>query len=288
MTTIEEVPLRLIDVGSNVRIDPGELGELAATIEEFGVLQPVKVTPTGSGRYTLVFGQRRVLAARQAGLTTIPAMVAAPDAGLGSNGTRRSTEQLVENLHRKGLNPIEEAEALRAILAGHSGLTQVVLAKQLGRTGAWLSNILRILDLHPTAQDLLRRGEIAESTARALLPLPAARQGRMAQRAIRDGWSTRQAEREVSRVLHPPAKREQRGRPRLIELPAEGERRRSVRLPVATPEGTAVITIAIEGRGFVDLIVQDPDGQRVRVTLKAADARLLGRRLGQAYQAVVA
>jgi ParB/RepB/Spo0J family partition protein len=113
---LEEISLDLVDVGANVRVDAGELEELAASIVELGVLQPVKVTPMANGRYRLLWGQRRVLASRQAGKTTIPAIVDIEDDQLADAGARRSIEQLAENLQRKDLNPIEEAVALREVL----------------------------------------------------------------------------------------------------------------------------------------------------------------------------
>lgn len=288
MTAIHEVPLRKIDIGRNVRLDVGDVGELAATIAELGVLQPVKVMPTGSGRYHLVFGQRRVLAARQAGLETIPAIVVAPNADLGPKGARRAAEQLAENVQRKSLNPVEKANAIADVLEAHPDLTQRTLARQLGRSESWLSVTLRILDLDPSALELLRTGQLAEATARTLLPLPANRQARMARRVVREGWTQSQTEREVQRALNPPAKRPSRGQPPIVELPGARVRSRSVRLAVRSASGPALVTIGVGTSRYVELILEDADGGRAVVDLHPDDAQLIGRRLEQACRAVVA
>lgn len=287
MTLVQEIALALIDVGSNVRVDPGDLEELADSILEHGVLQPVRVTPDMRGRFRLVFGQRRVLASRQAGLTTIEAIVVPPDAGMGEGGARRATEQLVENLQRRELNPIETARAIRKVLDANRGMTQGALARSIGIPGGVVSRLLGYLELHPIVQDYLEDGRLVEHAARVIGKLPLRQQVSLARIAVRDGLPVRQIERMVSRKLHPPPKRGVRGRPRIIELvPVNEPGSRSVAIPCTTPNGRAVITIGVEGPGFVDVVVEDSEGHRLMLTLRAQDARLVGRRLQQAYQAV--
>jgi ParB/RepB/Spo0J family partition protein len=184
LAAIEELPLELIDVGANVRVDPGELDELAASITELGVLQPVKVTPMANGRYRLLWGQRRVLASRQAGKATVPAIVDVEDDQLADPGARRSIEQLAENLQRKDLNPIEEAVALREVLDSDKKLTQAALATRLGRSAPWLANTLGLLKAQPMVQAAVRDGTLSAAHAKALVGLPADEVKRLAERAI--------------------------------------------------------------------------------------------------------
>ena len=194
---LEDVPLDLVDVGDNIRVDPGELDELTASIEELGVLQPVKVTSMANGRYRLLWGQRRVLASRQAGLETIPAIIDAGDDVLADPGPRRSIEQLAENLQRKDLNPIEEAVALRAVLDATPDLTQVELAKRLGRSAPWVSNTLRLLDTASEVQDRIRTGELSASHGKAIAALPAKQQGELVRIVVNSKMSAHQLEREI-------------------------------------------------------------------------------------------
>lgn len=194
---IAEIPCDLIDVGTNVRVDPGELEELAASVRELGVLQPVKVVgPHADGRYRLVWGQRRLLASVAAGKATIPAWVV-PSADVDEPGARRSIEQLAENLQRKDLNPIEEAVALREVLAATEGLTQAELAQRLGRSPSWLSNTLRLLGLDDEVQAEVRAGRITESHAKVMVVMPAEAQRKLASRIVDEKLSAHQVESEI-------------------------------------------------------------------------------------------
>jgi ParB/RepB/Spo0J family partition protein len=143
---LADVALDLVDIGANVRADPGDLQGLADSIVELGLQQPVTVTLTTAGRYTLLLGQRRVLASRLAKLPTIRAIVVR---GSGRRpreaGARRSSEQLAENRVRLAMNPVDEAIALRAILDGEKKLTQVALAKRIGMSEPWVSSTLALL-----------------------------------------------------------------------------------------------------------------------------------------------
>lgn len=202
---LAEIPLELIDVGANVRADPGELEEFADSIRELGVLQPVKVEPVAGGRYLLRWGQRRVLASRLAGLTTIPAIVSstAPAAAGG-----RAIEQLVENLDRKDLNAIEEAVALREVLDADPKLTQAELAKRLGRSAPWVSNTLRLLETDQVVQDGVRAGKISASHAKLLVVLPAKEQKELAERIEGGRLSSHNLEYELKWKLQEVSNRE--------------------------------------------------------------------------------
>lgn len=195
--TLEEIPLELIDIGTNVRADPGELEEMASSIRELGVLQPVKVHgPLLNGHYVLLWGQRRVLASRLAEQITIPAIVM----GFTEDKADRPIEQLVENLQRADLNPIEEATALREVLAGDRKLTQAVLATKLGRSQAWIANTLGLLKAPEVIRTAIAEGKLTASHAKAVSGLAPKEQERLARNAIEQGYSAHQLERDAKYV----------------------------------------------------------------------------------------
>ncbi len=173
------------------------LAELADSIREQGVLQPLVVRPRGAGdgaRYEIVAGERRWRAAKLAGLATVPVVVRELD------DQSALAVALIENLQREDLNPLDQAESL-ARLAREFGLTHDQVARAVGRSRASVSNLLRLLDLHDDVKVMLANGEIDMGHARALLPLAAERQVAMAQSARSKGWSVRQVEESVRRVL---------------------------------------------------------------------------------------
>lgn len=179
-----EIPLASVDVGSNVRVTLEAIDELTESVREHGVLQPVKVLRVGTGgdrppAYRLLWGQRRVLAARQAGLTRIPAIVLEGDeTSLTEDTAARSVEQLVENLHRADLNPIDRATAMRAVV--DSGVSQVDLARKLGIAPSTVANDLRILGLDPKVVEQIRAGQLTASHGKAIASLPPKQQAEMA------------------------------------------------------------------------------------------------------------
>lgn len=172
--------------------DRAELEGLATSIKEHGVLQPVVVSRAG-GRYRLIAGERRVQAARLAGLATIPAVVR-------EDAAHSPLElALIENLQRTDLNAIEEAHAYRALLEQH-GLTQDDIAARVGRNKSTISNTLRLLAAPEELQQAVNAGELTEGHLRALLPLES-EQARIASRqVIRDKLSVRQTEALVRRL----------------------------------------------------------------------------------------
>ena len=144
--------------------DEAPLGELAASIAVHGVLQPVVVRELADGTYQLIAGERRVRAARLAGLDTIPAVVRDIDA----DGEGSSLElALIENLQREDLNPIETAQAYRELI-DRFGLTHDAVARQVGKSRVAVSNALRLLDLAPETLAAIVDGRISEGHGRAL------------------------------------------------------------------------------------------------------------------------
>jgi len=169
--------------------DDAGLDELAASIRAQGVIQPLIVTPTGSGAYTIVAGERRWRAARRAGLKVVPVVV---------RQVRDDRQQLelalVENLQRADLNPIEEAEAFRSLQEGF-GLSHEEIAERVGRARPAVTNTLRLLKLPSAVQDLLRAGRLTAGQARPLLALDDPDEIlRMAERAATEGLSARALE----------------------------------------------------------------------------------------------
>ena len=171
-----------------VHFDEESLAELAASISEIGVLQPVLARDLGDGSYQLVAGERRWRAARRAGLTTIPAIVRRTD-------DLSSVEQaLVENLHRQDLTPLEEAAAYSQLIEDF-GLTHAQVSSRVGKSRSAITNTLRLLSLPPAIQHLLADGRLSAGHARALLGSDdRAFQEYLAKRSSDEGWSVRAVE----------------------------------------------------------------------------------------------
>jgi len=197
-----EIPLARIRENPRqprLRMDDEALASLAESIRQHGVIQPILVTETIDG-YTLVAGERRVRAARIAGLDRIPAIVR-------QLADRQQLElALVENLQREDLDPMEAARAYRQLMDEFS-FTQDDLATRVGRARSTVANTLRLLDLHPAVQDALTASLITEGHARALGGLPAEAQAPAVTAVIADDLSVRQTEELVRRVREPRVER---------------------------------------------------------------------------------
>lgn len=182
-----------------VHFDEETLGELAASIAQLGVLQPVLVRRVDE-TYQLIAGERRWRAARRAGLATIPAVVRTTD------DIRAVEQALVENLHRQDLTPLEEAAAFQQLIEDF-GLTHDDVAQRVGKSRSAISNTLRLLGLPPAVQHLLADGKLSAGHARALLGTPdRGLQERLARQTVREGWSVRMTEEWVRNGgLLPPA-----------------------------------------------------------------------------------
>ena len=194
------VPLSLIDANPaqpRTTIRPEALEQLARSIQESGVVQPILVRPTANGRFQIVVGERRFRAAQKLGLSTIPAVVR-------TVADNRILEfALVENIQREELTPIEEAMALRR-LQDELGLTQEALAGKVGRDRATVANTLRLLRLPAEVREELQRGTLSAGHARALLPIEDQAVLRaLAAQTIKQGLSVRQVESRVQQLRNP-------------------------------------------------------------------------------------
>jgi len=164
------------------RFDEGTLQELAGSIDERGVLQPVLVRPVPDGSYELVAGERRWRAAKLAGLQTIPALVSA-------YGDAEALQiALIENMVRADLNPVEEARAC-ATLSQEFGLTHRQIGIRVGRQMSVVSNLIRLLQLSEEILELLERGQLSSSHGHALLAAKDLEaRGALARAAVQEGW----------------------------------------------------------------------------------------------------
>ncbi|MGD0741976.1 MAG: ParB/RepB/Spo0J family partition protein [Acidimicrobiales bacterium] len=178
--------------------DEEALASLVDSIRAVGVLQPVLVRETGDGEYELIAGERRCRAARRAGLLAIPALVQDAD-------DAASLEQaLVENLHREDLNPLDEAAAYQQLIEDFQ-LTHETVAHRVGKSRASISNALRLFQLPPAVQRLIRDGQLSAGHARALLMTPDRElQEAMAGRTVVEGLSVRALEQLVHDVTEAP------------------------------------------------------------------------------------
>lgn len=166
--TLTAIPVDAIDAAPNVRTEVGDVAELAESIRTRGLLEPIRVTPAGDDRFLLVFGQRRLAAVRLLGLETIAALVADDDGERALSDV--TIDQLVENVQRADLNPLDRAHGYASIIE-RSGMTQAELARQLGLAPSTISNALRILDTIPAVQEAVAKGAITASHAKAIAGL---------------------------------------------------------------------------------------------------------------------
>ena len=230
--------------------DSNSLDELSASIRSSGVIQPIIVRRVGAG-YQLIAGERRWRAARQAGLERIPALIReASDA--------ESLElALVENLLREDLNPMEESEAYRHLLA-QFGWTQEQLAQRIGRDRTSIANSLRLLRLPDEIQNDLRSGRLTMGHARALLALPtAADQLKLREDIFAHDWSVRATEESV----------------RAVET---GSARRTPRRRRGHPPELAALEQSLQ-RALLTRVAITGDGRRGKIEITYANAEELER-----------
>jgi ParB family chromosome partitioning protein len=182
------------------RIGQEGLAELAESIKAQGVMQPILARPLGAGRYEIVAGERRWRAARMAGLAAVPTLVR-------EVADRHALAiALIENLQREDLNPLDEATGIKRLIE-EFGMTHAEAAEAMGRSRAAITNALRLLELAPPVQELLREGKLDMGHARALLALPALKQIDLAREAVARQLSVRQVEKRVAALTARPVAR---------------------------------------------------------------------------------
>jgi ParB family chromosome partitioning protein len=187
------------------RFDEAGLGELAASIAVHGILQPIVVRPLADGSYQLIAGERRLRAARMAGLETVPAIVRDSD-----DGETSLELALIENIQREDLNPIETALAYRELI-DRFGLTHEAVARQVGKSRVAVSNALRLLDLAPETRQAIIEGRISEGHGRALAAISIPELQRAVLNVVLErGLSVRQTEELVRRKREEQPTRERR------------------------------------------------------------------------------
>lgn len=214
------------------RIDAEDLQALAASIREHGVLQPLIVSREGpEGGFILIAGERRLEAARLAGLPTIPVIVREADEG------QQLSLALIENLQRTDLNPLEAAEGYRQLVEDF-GLSQDRVAALVGKSRAAISNTLRLLRLPPAVREALASGKISEGHARALLALPTDQaQVAALQTILRRELSVRQAEELARRLVGQRRPRRQGGGRAPEETDVEAQLRQALGTKVRLRRG---------------------------------------------------
>ncbi|HEX7089300.1 MAG TPA: ParB/RepB/Spo0J family partition protein [Longimicrobiales bacterium] len=209
-----------------------ELAELAESIRQNGLLQPVVVRPApgraGGPAWELVAGERRWRACMRLGMREVPAVVREVD------DRTLLVLALVENLQRAALSPLEEAEGYRQ-LASEFGLSQQEIAEAVGRDRSTIANSLRLLQLPAEVRALVAEGRLSAGHARALLGASGERRMvELAERAVREGWSVREVEAQVQRV------RAARARPRIAEERRRDPAERRLEEELQRALGTAV------------------------------------------------
>lgn len=217
---------------------PEALSQLADSIKEHGVLQPLVVRPRPNGLYQIVAGERRWRAARAAGLSEVPVVV------------RELTDEeafeiaLVENLVRADLNPIEEAQGYKTLIERFE-MTQEKAAERVGRSRSAISNSLRLLTLPPEIVEMLQRGSITAGHARPLLTLEPAIAVKAAKQIEEEGLSARQAEQLARRLSKPESEPKPKAAPTLyreMELALKSSLSRRVRVvPKGKGKGELVL-----------------------------------------------
>lgn len=262
--TFSELPISAIKPNARqprTVFDEDALAELVHSIREVGLLQPIVVRASGPNAFELIMGERRLRASKEAGLTTIPAIIreAADEDML--------RDALLENLHRSQLNPLEEAAAYQQLLDDF-GCTHEELADRIGRSRPQISNTIRLLRLSPAVQRRVAAGVLSAGHARALVSVSSAEiQDRLAQRVVAEGLSVRALE-EIVTVSPETERRSARqpgGRvhaPKLGELAARLSDRFDTRVRVDLGRAKGKITVEFATVEDLERIVELMDPRR--------------------------
>ena len=175
------------------QFDPDALADLADSIREHGIIQPLTVRKLQSGYYQIIAGERRWRAARMAGLDQVPAIVIEAD-------DRKAMElAMIENLQREDLNPMEEAEGYQQLMTQYN-LTQEETAQRVGKSRSAVANALRLLNLCPPVRAMVEDGRLSNGHARTILPLSPALQEKAADAILKSDLSVRQTELLVKKL----------------------------------------------------------------------------------------
>ena len=196
-TDINRLPLTALQAGKyqpRQKMEAGALQELAESIREQGVMQPLLVRLVAPGKYEIIAGERRFRAATIAGLKEVPVLVS------GADDQAAAAMALIENMQREDLNPLEESQGL-ARLIEEFGFTHEQAAKAVGKSRSAITNLLRLAQLAKPVQAMLLAGDIDMGHARALLSLPGSSQVALAQRISAQGLSVREAERMTAALV---------------------------------------------------------------------------------------
>lgn len=240
---VREISVELIDRSpyqTRTRFDEAALNELAESIKVSGVVQPVVVRPQQNGRYELIAGERRLMASKRAGKTTVPAIT-----------KQVSNEQameitIIENLQREDLNAMEQAKAYER-LGREFGLTQEQMAQRTGKDRSSVSNFLRLLRLPPEVQQMVEEDKLSFGHAKALMGLDSPEAMlKLAQRAVMLSMSVRHVEGAVTNLMHPPDKTqipEKKVDPNVREAEKELQRALGVRVQIQDKNGKGKITL---------------------------------------------
>lgn len=196
-------------------MNPAQLDELAISIRNQGIMQPIVVRPSGHNQFEIIAGERRWRAAKLADLTQVPVIIRHVE------DSDAVVLALIENIQREDLNPVEEALALQRLIEDFH-LTQQAVADTVGKSRSAVANLLRLLDLSPEVRRLLEHGDIEMGHARALLPLEQEKQIKAASQVVTKSLSVRETERLVKSFQAPI--KEEKGAPDLPDFGAEAER----------------------------------------------------------------
>lgn len=241
---VREIPTNQISpnrLQPRQRFDPEKLTELADSIREHGLVQPIVVRPTETG-YELIVGERRWRAAQQAGIKVIPAVIK----DIGSDADVLEVA-LVENLQREDLNPLEEAAAFQYLI-GEFGLTQEEVSKKVCRSRPQVANTLRLLNLDAEIQEAIQGGDLTMGHAKVLLSLDeGVRQKQLFRRILEKGLSVRETENAARRM----SETETPGKVRKPEAKAPG--RAAVEEQLRDALGTRVRVRGEGGRGQIEI-----------------------------------
>lgn len=241
---LHDIPVTSIAVGGNVRERVEGLDALTVSVRAHGIRSPIRVADIGAGQYELVYGQRRLAAAIEAGLATIPAIVDAEQ----PDRRDRVVDQLIENLQRQDLNALDTAKAYRFLL--DKGVTQRQLGERLGVAQPTIANTLRVLKAPEAIQERIAAGELTRSHVEAIAKLPDAEQKEVARRIVEHGLSVGQVDDEIKLAR---------------ERQAQADRERDL-VKQVVPKAIEKVEAASHDKAKVTLVIDNAD---LRAGLKA-------------------